>query len=46
MQNTRSRAIPERLGFTEEGVRRQAEKFADRRHELVVYSMLAHEWGR
>lgn len=42
--NARSRAIPERLGFREEGVRRDAERHGDRYLDLVVYVMLASEW--
>ncbi len=42
--NTRSRAIPERLGFKQEGVVRQAEWRGDHFGDLVVYSMLAGEW--
>ncbi|MGI9180386.1 MAG: GNAT family N-acetyltransferase [Longimicrobiaceae bacterium] len=43
--NRRSRAIPERLGFTQEGTLRQAEWLYDRYEDLVLYSMLASEWG-
>jgi ribosomal-protein-serine acetyltransferase len=42
--NHRSRAIPERLGFREEGVRREAERVGDRYHDLVVYAIIAPEW--
>ncbi len=42
--NARSRAIPERLGFKEEGVIRQAEWLYDRFVDHVVYGMLASEW--
>jgi ribosomal-protein-serine acetyltransferase len=41
-ENPRSRAIPERLGFREEGTLRQAERIGD---HYLVYSMLADEWG-
>lgn len=42
--NIRSRAIPERLGFTEEGRLRQVEWLYDRYVDHVVYGMLASEW--
>ncbi len=44
VDNTRSRAIPERLGFTQEGVAREAEQVDDRYVNLAVYSMLAGDW--
>jgi ribosomal-protein-serine acetyltransferase len=43
--NVRSRAIPSRLGFVEEGVLREAERFGERFEDSVVYSMLAKDWS-
>jgi ribosomal-protein-serine acetyltransferase len=43
-ENRRSRAIPERLGFREEGILRQAERVGARYVDAVVYSMLAADW--
>jgi ribosomal-protein-serine acetyltransferase len=44
VDNARSRAIPERLGFREEGVRRRAERVGDRWLDHAVYAMLASDW--
>jgi len=44
VENGRSAAIPERLGFRKEGVLRQAERHGASFKDLVVYSMIADEW--
>jgi ribosomal-protein-serine acetyltransferase len=46
VNNSRSRALCERLGLVEEGLLREAEAFTDRYHDLVVYSVLAPEWAQ
>lgn len=43
--NTRSRKIPERLGFQQEGILRDAEKLYDAYHDVAVYAMLAQDWS-
>ena len=42
--NARSRAIPERLGFTEEGVLREAKLVRGRYEDAALYAMLASDW--
>lgn len=42
--NRRSRAIPERLGFREEGILRQFQLVDGRYLDCVSYSMLAADW--
>jgi ribosomal-protein-serine acetyltransferase len=44
--NTRSCAIPQRLGFVREGVARQSQWVNDRWVDLVVWSMLDDDWRR
>ncbi len=44
VENSKSRAIPEQLGFRNEGVIRQAEWLYDKFVDHVVYGLLASEW--
>lgn len=46
VQNHKSRAIPERLGFVNEGFAREAEWLYDHYVDHVIYGMLAHEWEK
>jgi ribosomal-protein-serine acetyltransferase len=43
--NLRSQRIPERLGFTREGVLREAGRGPQGYQDLVVYGLLDREWG-
>lgn len=45
VENLRSRAIPQRLGFRQEGTLRQSARIGDRYQDHVVYSMLAADLG-
>jgi ribosomal-protein-serine acetyltransferase len=42
--NTRSAAIPVRLGFVHEGILRQSERHGEAFKDLAVYAMLAADW--
>lgn len=44
VENARSRAVPERLGYTFEGVLRDAERVGDRYVSHAAYAMLAPDW--
>ena len=44
VENARSRAVPERLGFVMEGIERGGERGSRGFYDLVVYSLLEHEW--
>ena len=44
VENKRSRKIPEKLGFIEEGVVRQAGWLHGRFVDFVIYGILANEW--
>ena len=44
VENRRSRAIPERLGFTQEGVLRDSQLVGGRYHDGALYALLAPEW--
>lgn len=44
VDNARSRAIPERLGFREEALLREAKLIRGRYEDAVLYAMLASDW--
>ncbi|MEO2077425.1 MAG: GNAT family protein [Bacillus sp. (in: firmicutes)] len=45
VNNKKSRAIPERLGFKKEGTIRDGEQLYGRYHDLICYGMLARDWN-
>jgi ribosomal-protein-serine acetyltransferase len=44
VDNARSRAVAERLGFTLEGIKRESEWINGAFRDHALYSLLAHEW--
>lgn len=44
VENKKSRALPERIGFTKEGRVRQAEWLYDHYVDHIIYGLLAEEW--
>lgn len=46
INNQKSRALPERFGFTKEGELRQAEWLYDHFVDHTIYGLLAEEWNR
>lgn len=44
VNNARSRAVPERLGFRVEGVLREGEWLHQRFVDIAIYGILANEW--
>ncbi|MFP3338955.1 GNAT family protein, partial [Micrococcus sp. SIMBA_131] len=44
IENKKSRAIPERIGFKQEGVVRDAEYLYGHFHDTILYSRLSREW--
>lgn len=44
VENTKSRAIPERLGFEEEGTLRNAENIFEKYIDHVIYGLMKDEW--
>ena len=45
VDNVRSRALAERLGFVHEATQRAAQVFSDRRVDMTLYAVTARDWG-
>lgn len=45
VENYKSQAIPERLGFKKEGTIRDGEHLNGYFHDIIIYSKLAREWN-
>ncbi len=43
-ENQKSCAIPEKLGFKQEGILRQSELLQDRFVDMLIYGLLVKEW--
>jgi len=43
-ENQKSRAIPKKLGFKQEGILRQSELLQDRFVDMLIYGLLVQEW--
>jgi ribosomal-protein-serine acetyltransferase len=44
VNNTRSRAVPERLGFTLEGIQREVEYNDGKFGDWAIYALLRRDW--
>ena len=42
--NTKSQKVPERLGFSYEGIEKEGQQLYDEFHDLKIYSMLRKDW--
>lgn len=45
VENIRSQAVPQKLGFTKEGILRKSELVNHEFHNIVLYSILDEEWN-
>ncbi|MCT6922994.1 GNAT family protein [Metasolibacillus sp.] len=44
INNHKSKAIPERLGFINEGIKREGQWLYDHYEDIVTYSLLTKDW--